>query len=288
MNDVHSVTYSRVACWGGDLREETYPVSRLEILEFQKNVFDLGNECYPMSERCWNSMKAIPGFCSINGNSYRDYIVTWFSLQERQYAGLPPPERVAQNSYKMFQMRHAELEAIKADANSFVFEIGRAQRNLDLARHVYGWAQGHDWAQRKGLPLLEVFEQLDFFDCYRVLSGLDLYIIPLQLVHSMSTALNMKYGRTAASNSFMYSLSSDWPLEIVLKEPGQPQFVIFCKTVRENHMVVATLAAALVTQITMLDSNEIRRRLNGVDEVAVQQPANVADEEPPEEASSEC
>ena len=288
MNDVHSVTYSRAACWGGDLREERYSVSQLEIVEFQKNTYDLGNDCYPMSERCWNSMRVIPGFCSINGNSYRDYIVTWFSIQDRHYGGTPPPERVAQNSYQMFKLRYAELQAVKANANAFVFEVGRAERNLDLARHVYGWAHGHDWAQRKGLPILEVFEQIDFFDCYRVLSGLDLYILPLQLMHSMSTAIDMKYGPNASSHSFMYSLSSEFPIEIVLKEPGQPQFVIFCKKVREHHMVVATLAAALVTSITLLDANEIQNRIHGVDEVASQQPAKVADEEPPEEASSEC
>lgn len=244
--------------WGRNLKCEEYSLASNMLNHCVEPDYDCASEhgFWPMSERCYNNLLPVRGFREHNGPTYRDYVV--------EYLSHSPPAGADEASWVMLTTRKKQLADLEATGKASVFELGYAQRAIDVAREVYGWARGADWAKRNDKPFLSVYDGYDYFEPWRVVSGLDYWIVPSELKTMLAETINAKSGPQAL---WVDDPPTHCPLEITLEaHDDEPEKVVYSQKERTGWKIVATAIATRALRETWLDDDEMLKRRKAANE----------------------
>lgn len=243
--------------WGVKIKFEEFPVASNFFNHLTEPSYDAPSQhgFWPMSEDQYNKLLPSRGFRENNGHNYRGYLVDFFKSI--------PPAGAAEASYHMFMTRTAELNALDVNSTS-VFDMGRAQRRVDVAREVLGWADGAGWVKRNNKPEAAIFTDYDYFERWRIKSGLDYWILPRDAVSGLINVIMAKHDDNDVDcvKNIDIPEPNRWPLEISLNayDDDKPGEIIYSKCVPDGCYVVCTRAAGLICNEAWLDDDEMLRR----------------------------
>lgn len=234
--------------WGQNLPCEVYHVDSNEINPLDELNFDAETEDHPMSERQFNNLSPSPGFVEDRGGSYSAYVANWF-----RKAPSVPNSITAEWAYYMFKHRQGELSN-HTEAPDYhgttPFKLGCAQRNVALARELYGWACGGKWAADHGYSPDTSFENYDFFEPWRVCADLDYWIVPEDLVNQLMVCIRQQHGGNGRKCAFCTPPDDMVSpcVEVSITSTGWPTKVIYSlKRLRDDFCIVSTREAESMT-----------------------------------------
>ena len=243
--------------WGRFLPYEVYDVDSTYFRHLDENrQYDVCSEhgFWPMCEEQYNNLGKGRGFLDANHGNYRAFVVDYLSM--------PAPEGAAEASYHMMVQRWKEFHANDDDPYGHIGAGGMkipgiTRRHLALAREVYGWAGGAEWAQRHKQPPIEIFDSLDYFEPWRLKPGLDYWVLPEQAGSMLMKALAVLKG-----SAMDIACPDHCPLEITLDayDDDKPSEVIYSKQAHKNYMAVATQEVGMRCQEVWLDADEMLKR----------------------------
>lgn len=249
------ISHGESYAWGSTIKFEEYSVDSNEFNHLIEPDYDAGSEhgFWPMSEKQFNNLLPVRGFRDANGPTYRDHVVNY--LKE------PAPGGADEASWHMLCDRKKQLSELEATGNATVFQLGCAQRAVDVAREIYGWARGAAWARANSKPPPAVFEGYDYFEPWRIKSGLDYWILPDELEKALIEQIRHQHGGSD-DHHITIDAPDDCPFEITLNayDQSKPNEVIYSKKVSASCSVVATRDASFACQEVWLDDDEMLKR----------------------------
>lgn len=245
--------------WGQFLPYEVYDVDSTYFRHLDDNrQYDVCSEhgFWPMSEEQYNNLGKVQGFLDCNHGNYRAFVVDYLST--------PPPTGAAEASYHMIVQRRAELDKNDDDPYGHIGTGGMkipgiTRRHLDLAREVYGWAGGPEWAKRHGRPSVEMYDSYDYFEPWRVKAGFDYWVLPEEAGKMLVEVMTKKIGPDSAMD---IACPDHCPIEVVMNayDDDKPDEVIYCKKPPKNYTIIATRQSGCECRETWLDSDEMLKR----------------------------
>lgn len=243
--------------WGAHVNYEEYSVESNYFGMGDPN-YDGGCEFWPMSEEQFNNLLPSRGFRDANGPTYRDYLKQWF----KDAASKSPTSEQSAAAYQMLKDRKEQLAQLRATGKETPFEIGKAERHVEVAIEVYGWARGAEWAKKHGEVPLPIFEGFSYFEPFRVSPGLDYWVVPLELRAMLVETIERENGNNPDSVLRVALPPPDVSFEITYDplDSSEPSKVIYCKKVPNGFAAVSTRKDGVQCRECWLDGDELLKR----------------------------